>query len=305
MEERKLIKQGGGGLTIYLPKKWLDRKGLKEGDKVSVIEDEGSLIIEGKVNKKNEIIIGINESNINDLRHLLTHAYRRGFSRIIINHERTERIIKEVKKVVSNVLLGFELTKIEGNELLIENISEPSEEKYEVMMQKVFLVISETMQLMSNDFSKGKFDDANEMKELRDQSDKFIIFCKRLLSKNKHERNLLFEWEFLTFMMDIQHTCYYLYHYCYDNKIKGTKEMIAFSKELESYFSHLKTAYNKKDAATVHKINELKKKYHFGDITKMIEKSRGKESSVYAYFREVFRSIQLSTSPIMSMSFKY
>src|SRR3989344_3213686 len=200
MEERKLIKQGGGGLTIYLPKKWVDKKGLKEGDSIKVEESDGYLVIEGNTKIKNEIIIEINNSNQEDLRHLLTHAYRRGFSKIIIKNERTEKIVKEVKKIVNNVLLGFEITKIENNELLIENISEPSEEKYEVMMQKVFLVISETIQLVHTDFSSGKCDNLEENKELRDQADKFIIFCKRLLSKVKNEKNLVFEWEFLTFL---------------------------------------------------------------------------------------------------------
>ena len=161
------------------------------------------------------------------------------------------------------------------------------------------------MQLVHTDFSSGKCDNLEENKELRDQADKFIIFCKRLLSKAKNEKNLVFEWEFLTFLMDIQHTTGYLYHYCHENKIKISKEMSTLSNELVSYFTLLKNAYTKKDVLMVHKINEQKKKYHFGEITRILEKSKGKDNSIYAYLREIFRSIQLATSPIMSMCFNY
>ncbi|MEK6918640.1 MAG: hypothetical protein AABW73_01240 [Nanoarchaeota archaeon] len=305
MEERKLIKQGGGGLTIYLPKKWVDRRGLKNGDNVRVLETDTSLIIEGDINTKNEIKIDINESNIHDLRHLLTHAYRRGFSKIIISYNKPQEIIKETKKVTSNVLLGFEVTSIEQKSIIIENISEPSEEKFDVMLQKVFLVISETNEVLLKDFTNGKFSSIDEIKELRDQGDKFIIFCKRLITKNRNDKNSLLEWEFMTFLMDIHHNYYYLYHYAHDNKIKTNKNFSQLIKDLGLYFSDLRSAYLKRDVSIVHRINEQKKKYHFGEIIKLLEKSRGEENIIYSYIREIFRSIQLSTSPIMSMSLGY
>ena len=74
--KRKLIKQGGGGYTIYLPKKWVDKKGLKEGNQVDVQETETSLIIGSPVKGKKEISIEITEENRTNIRNILTHIYR-------------------------------------------------------------------------------------------------------------------------------------------------------------------------------------------------------------------------------------
>lgn len=305
MEERKLIKQGIGGLTIYLPKKWLSDKGLKEGDKIKIEEVDNSLIINGETKGSGEIIIDIDDDNSGHLRHLLTHTYRRGFNKIVLKLSKNYDVLKIIKKVVNNVLLGFEITSINDKEIIIENISEPTEQKYDVMIQKVFLVLEESHELVRSGLEKDISKNFDEMQELRDQSDKFIIFCKRLLTKNKNDKNSMLEWEFLSFIIDIQHTYYYLYHYLTENKVIINKEIKRLMLELGEYLKNLKSAYIKKDAALVHKINAMKKKYQFGEMIKHLEKSKGKETVIYAYIKEIFRLIQLSTSSIMSMSLGY
>ena len=84
--ERKLIKQGGGGLTIYVPKKWIDTRKLKEGDEVSIIEKENSLLISAVKKKEESSEITINDKNKKDLIPIITHLYRAGIDKIPINN---------------------------------------------------------------------------------------------------------------------------------------------------------------------------------------------------------------------------
>ena len=133
---------------------------------------------------------------------------------------------------------------------------------------------------------------------MKNQQDKFILFCRRLLSKEKFEK--LLDWEFLTFLMQVQHAYFYLYKYCSENKIKAEKQMIDLLEELNNYFLLLEKAYYNKDLNSVHKINELKNSYHIGACLKLIEKSSGKNSVVYSYIRELFRLVQMSSSPVLA-----
>ena len=55
--KRKLIKQGLGGYTIYLPKKWIDRKGLKEGEEINVVETDAGLVIGSDVKGRKELFL--------------------------------------------------------------------------------------------------------------------------------------------------------------------------------------------------------------------------------------------------------
>ena len=61
--KRKLIKQGSGGLTLCVPKKWVDVNKLEAGDEVEVVEEKGNLLMSSsKIEKtiKRELIIDQN-----------------------------------------------------------------------------------------------------------------------------------------------------------------------------------------------------------------------------------------------------
>jgi phosphate uptake regulator len=300
--ERKLIKQGGGGYTIYLPKQWVEKKKLKQGDTINVDESEHSLIIGSEVKERKEITLEMSDKNEKDIQNILTHLYRKGFNKIIVKTSKKD-LIKEIKKITNKLLLGFEVTDIKENGCIIENISEPEGGKYEVILKKVFLIISETQTTATEDFSKGKFSNFNELEEMKNNCDKFILFCRRLLIKEKYQKSINFEWELLTFLMHIEHTYYYMYKYAFENKLKPEKEHILL-KNLEDYFALMENAYYKKDIDSIHKINSLKNEFPFGKCLKQIETSKGKNAVVYSFIRELFRLIQTGTSPILGEIFE-
>ena len=82
--DRKLIKQGGGGFTIYLPKKWVDEKGLTGGDKVNLSEANTALIVNSSKPVRKEKVVEITKENKKDIKTILTHLYRNGFDIIHI-----------------------------------------------------------------------------------------------------------------------------------------------------------------------------------------------------------------------------
>ncbi len=297
--ERRLIKQGGGGYTIYLPKKWVDRKKLHEGDIVDVKEVENSLIIGSEVKEKKEITIEITEQNREDIKVILTHAYRRGFDSIILKNTDQE-LIKKIKQTTKNLLLGFEITEKSEKQCKIENISEPTGQKYEVMMRKVFMIIEETQDILLEDFTNSKYENWKEIEEIRNNQDSFILFCRRTLIKEKYEKDPVLEWELLTFLMHIEHAYFYLYKYAKENKVKTDKSVLMLLQELKEQFQLYQDAYFNEDIKAVHKINSLKKEYQFGKCLELIEKSKGKSAVVHCYIKELFRTIQIGTSPILS-----
>ena len=56
---RKLVKQGVNALTVTLPAKWIEKKGLKAGDEIDVVEEENKIEIYSdtlkEVKKKNNL----------------------------------------------------------------------------------------------------------------------------------------------------------------------------------------------------------------------------------------------------------
>lgn len=297
--KRKLVQQGSSTMMISLPSKWIKENQLGKGSEIDLEEENNKIVIsqEGKKDGKKEITIELNDENKKDIKNILTHAYRRGFDKIVLKHLTG---IKEVKSIVNELLLGFELTEINQNNVTIENISEPTEQKYDIMLKKAFQIIEETQEIVINDFEKNKLVNLEDIEDLKKQQDRFLLFCRRLLIKENIEKSIISSWEVLNFLMHVEHRYFYLYKFASENKIKPSKETLELVNSLKEYFNLYKKAYFEKDITSIHKINNLRNEFYFGKCIKYLEKSKGKETVVLSYIREIFRIIQLGTSPILN-----
>ena len=153
--------------------------------------------------------------------------------------------------------------------------------------------------ILEEDFSKGNVKRLNEMEELRKQQDKHILFCRRIIVKEQNQKNPILEWELLTFLMHIQHKYYYLYKYAFENRYRQDKEIDKLLLTLKDYFEKYYEAYFQKDIKKIHQINKLREEYYFGKCFTLIEKSSGKKAVILSQIAEIFRLIQVGTSPML------
>jgi len=102
---------------------------------------------------------------------------------------RGKNILKQIKLITQSLLLGFEITDFNENSCTLENISEPESSKYEVILRKTFLIIKDDLDLIKQDLVSGKFENSEEILDSRSQQDQFVLFCRRLLTKEKYEKN--------------------------------------------------------------------------------------------------------------------
>ncbi len=299
--KRKLVRQGISTMMISLPSKWIKANNLDKGDEIDLEEKGNELVIGAEVltKGKKEIKIDITPENKHDISPLLTHTYRKGFDRIILEGINPS-LIKEIRTIADKLLLGFELTEKNSSKCIVENISEPSENKYEVMLRKLFMIINDSLETTLRDFESHKLQNLHEMEETKSQQDKFALFCMRLLTKSPNEKNFALQWELIKSLMHIQHSIHYLYKFAAESKLKPEAHTISLLKELKEYFSFYQQAHYSRDIKAIHKINSLKNTYQFGKCLTAIEKSKGKNAVIYSYIRELFRLIQIGTSPILA-----
>lgn len=301
--ERKLIKQGLGGYTVYLPKKWIDKKGLKAGDLISISETDTGLSIGSHKKEKREICITLDEETRKNLSTIVTHIYRRGYD-IISFRDVDADAFPSIKKLANDLLLGFEVTQRDATSCRIENLSEPTEEKFDVMLRRIFLIIKETHALVVSDLKRGTYESAKDIDELRRQQDKFILFCRRVLSKERYDKNPMIAWELLTFLMHIEHAYHYLHKYCQASMTKADEDMLDLLESAGDYFGYYYDAYFKRDLTCIHKINNLKSRYQFGICVSLMSEKQGTATGALSYIRDIFRLIQIGASPILSGLFE-
>ncbi len=278
--KRKLIKQGGSGLTLYIPKNWLDERGLKPGDEVNVDESGDYLLVSAEVKKENTIVLNLDGHELESDVYIpaLTHVYRLGYDKIEVNSNNS-KIIHAIEENVIPLLIGFEIVTKDKNLIVLENISEPSDDKFLTMLRRIFLIIDEMGEQVVCKIENPRF--KSRMPELKKQIHKLCIFCKRNLTKKIHTtHNPLVYWEMITYLLAIGHAYHYLYEYLRKNQKKmkiggGIKDYLTATNE---YFDMLYDAHYEKKTDKIFLMNKTKKKIVFTWPENLLEE--GKENAV-------------------------
>ena len=84
------------------------------------------------------------------------------------------------------------------------------------------------------------------------------------------------------------------------NNLKIDKQTQSLILESKDYFKLLEQAYLTKNLDLINKINSQKNKYQFGKCLDLMSKEKGNQSIIASYLREIFRLIQIASSPILA-----
>lgn len=296
--KRKLIKQGGGGFTVYLPKKWIDERNLKAGDEIDVDETENALVLRTDAKIKKDATLALTDEPHYLIYLKLTHLYRVGFDKIVITFKNS-KTLADVQRIVADYLLGFEITEKQKNSCILENVAEPADEKFSALLRRIFLQIKEMHSLIAEDIMQNKQLHKEEIRSLRISFDKHVYFCKRSISKKMNiEENSILHWELLTLLTHAQHGLYYLYQYYTDKRKPVSSETRKVFALLNNYFDYVYKAYFEKNAdyldKQLHLYHELNK-----SIFSLLEKN--KDAVICAYLKEIIRLLQVAGSPVRAL----
>ena len=81
------------------------------------------------------------------------YVFRRGFDKIILKGK-TSEITKEIRNITKDLLLGFEVTERDNEKCVVEEVSEPEEGKYNLILGKVFMIIKDMNELILRDLKE-------------------------------------------------------------------------------------------------------------------------------------------------------
>jgi phosphate uptake regulator len=197
--ERKVIKQGHNTLTITLPRSWCDKFNIKEGNKISVEEQEGSfnlLIAPSKKEELKKVEIDIAGLDFASIRHTMRSVYKLGYDEILLKFDNSDIIELKTGKpstvmsVINHevgMLLGCEIVEQRKHSVLIKDFTFASLEEFDNILKKVFLLLS----TYSKDLVEGaKVMDKTFLKSMDEKHyniTKFIFFCLRILNKKGYK----------------------------------------------------------------------------------------------------------------------
>jgi antitoxin component of MazEF toxin-antitoxin module len=248
---RKLIKQGGTGLTLYVPKKWVDRLKLKPGDEVSVEEDGNKLILSPEsVLKDKTIKLDATKLNENSLRIALSLIYWQGYNQIEITNKNKFSFLG-INKLVDN-FVGMVIIDQSDHKVTIQNTIKENVKEVDKVINKLFITVKYMFSYLLDNFSQ-KLDNDAEILELRASILKQGNYCQKLIFVNNFGREKTYEYVVLVLMLKkMSGSLFFLAK----NKLH-LKKTETYLRKSFGWFEDLHSSYLKKDSATSLEIYEL------------------------------------------------
>ncbi len=212
--KRKIIRQGHNTLTMTLPVEWSKKLNLKAGDEVDLVEDNGSLIINGRQNNGfKTTTIDISGFSVPMLWRFFQSAYREGYDEIILKYNPSKKDYENVynyyathfeysrvgecsvKKPALNMIselidrfIGMEIIDSGEGYCVTREMGEVSSREFDSSLRRIFLLIEDLFDKIIDLIKKNDIGDMSICKTIHTMDinvDRFIDYCCRINNKIK------------------------------------------------------------------------------------------------------------------------
>lgn len=297
--KRKLVQQGAATLMVSLPRKWIKTLNLKKGDEISIQEQDQNLVLSGEEKSiKKETTINLTHKTEAPIRFLIISLYRAGYEKITIQYS-DEKQFQIINQAIKKYLIGFDVTDKRKDSCIIENLTEPSTEQFEIILQKILYNIKSMIEL-TKERLEGKTP-AFEYKEVLQTIHQYDNFCRRSLSRQNNDKAVYY-WNFLSVIIHNSRDLYNLNQLLDTNpkNLKAAKETIGLAENSLDFINIIIKAYQKKDISELGEVDEKKEKLIKAGF-EILRKTKGDESEILFHLISSIRNLYRSTSPLMGL----
>ncbi len=260
--KRRVIRQGNGSSTIVLPAEWVHSQKIIAGEEIFV-QVQGNTLTLSRTDvpvllKKKQVVIRSEKEPI--IRTHLNNLYRAGFDVLNVSCP-SKKSVEIVHQVIETCCLGWEVTSVSDKEVRIERVSEPSEEKSEILFRKMFFLIKESFQLLSETRSQAKniLETEKVCKQVHENMqklDQYDNFCRRCFIARSSPKSFLY-WNASNHLKNIGHSLDCYTTIISDLASNEKETVVDLLERIQNSFIHLEEAFFKRDLHAVEKMSEL------------------------------------------------
>lgn len=297
--KRKLVQQGAATLMVSLPRKWIKTLNLKKGDEVNIQEQDQNLVLSGEEKSiKKEITLNLTHKTEAPIRFLIISLYRAGYEKITIQFSE-EKQFQIINQTIKKYLIGFDVTDKKKDYCVIENLTEPSPEQFEIILQKILYNIKSMVEL-TKERLEAKIP-SFDYKEVLQTIHQYDNFCRRSLTRQNNDKAVYY-WNFLSVIIHNSRDLYNLNQLLDSNpkSLKIARETIELTENSLELVNTIIKAYQKKDIAELGEVDEKKEKLIKTGL-EILRKVKGDETEILYHLISAIRNLYRSTSPLMGL----
>jgi phosphate uptake regulator len=210
--KRKIIKQGHNTLTLTLPSEWVKKLNIKAGDELEVVENAGSLIVNGKQNNEHKsITLDITGLRVPMLWRFFQSVYREGYDEIKLVYDESQKDYegpynyyssqfeykrlgeKPIKKPAFDMIqelvnrfIGMEVIDSGEGYCVIREMGELNAKEFDNSLRRIFLLELELFDRVLHSIKNNDVNDISLCKTIHSMDiniDRFIDYCCRINNK--------------------------------------------------------------------------------------------------------------------------
>jgi len=176
---------GSGTLTVSLPRRWVEKTGLKPGDVVSIVElSDSALKLETAPTKQPQhTVFTLDVSKVKDsklLSRLLIGAYLQGFEEInIIGGEGIPEDMQQAVTATVDVLPGVEIVEHSFRKIVIQSFLDPSRFPVHSIIKRIQVMLTMGINNLSEALRDAKTEQLQEISRMETKIDELYFLCIR------------------------------------------------------------------------------------------------------------------------------
>jgi hypothetical protein len=297
---RKLVQHGPSTLITSLPSKWIKKNNLTSGNEIIINEVGNDIIISTSLKQieKQSINVQLESETETYIRMVLINAYRSGCDILNVKFS-TKSQFKTIQSIIDNYILGFEITSYTENSCVIENLTSPTEDKLDVILRRIFLLVKESLTLLEKDFVDKKINNFSEFLKMTYKIGQYDNFCKRNFSKKIFEREEAhFIWVLSNYLLQAQHSLKHLYDRLNLNGIISSQNIIDYITKAKNLLELLYLGYFEKDSKKIAVLNDIYSELQYSLGHNLILNEKDKITA--HYLNEFVRNIYSASSPVLA-----
>jgi len=234
---RKIIAQGTGGYTIYLPKTWVRKYNFRQGDELQVKEDGPQLIISSNTMPQKIATLTLNETNKKLIRTILSSYYRQGYTKLVLHGESLR--LPMLQEIVST-LTGWELIPCKEGYIIEDNV--------QIGKQSVHKAIIGLFHIINVLYAS--LESRSETALFRRQAFRARDYAQRVITQQQEPDS----YEQYSFVLGLEKIASSYYNLA---KKRLNNDELAMLKEFHELFLDLYKVFLKKDSTQAHTLHKI------------------------------------------------
>ncbi len=272
---RKIQRTGGSTYIISLPKWWIEKHGLRDGDFLALNVEENLITIYIEGDKFDErAIIKANDIDPKLLERLIISHYLAGYDIIRIEAEPlNENLRTLIKRLMMKKMIGFEVIDEDVNSIEMRSLVRERELSLDIALTRMFKLGKILVSTLPETFISLNEANAKFIIQSDDDMDRLYLYTLRMIRKTKSGK-VDTNWIIITSMMAkaleriVDHTARIAYTIMEMGDIKGLylrERIYALLHITSEIFTSVYHAYIKKDLKLaneiISRVKEAAKKY--------------------------------------------